>query len=1468
MNSKFITLVAVLILVSTASGQETPPYAVVGRVYQQDGETLQADVAITIIYLPTGETLTQNSSASGDYLFDISDLPSGYEVGEQIQIIAEYNNSGASVIETIIEDGPLLAQNLVLGPLADNVSVTPNYLQGGETAEVNVISLVINAVVNATVEGATTILSQGELGNYSGYITAPDDDGVYVVDILLESPEGTTAHYQELLTVDNLPPSLVIYYPTNGTATTNLTILVDGITESDATVTVNGVDVNVSELGRFNHTVTLEAGTNTIVVDAEDRAGNINRTRVTVLVYALYISEILADSVQVGEGTTIYTEVISTFDIAGVIAQVLAPDGTSLNYPMVETNGGYDVDIPEYDIAQIGDYNITITATDVNGNTTNGTGWFEVYNTKRFQGDILDSEGSPVSVTFKLYRPGTEDLIHEFMTDVFGEYDVTIHIRNYDPLLAFSDMEFKLDNINFTSLHDDPIDMEILESSDVYVGNADPIKGFAVDTNMTSTGLVEITYSQSDISSELLVEIHECDDWDFENKTCNGFWAALDSQVDKFANTVTAAITKPLESTAYMAVEASKCGDLECEIEYGETCSTCPIDCGACSTGGGSTDVSGIEATLLIILERLGLLEERLNFTQEQINITIQSRTVTEYLRSAIYNQTQDMALLLLAKKVELVSGYQVVSAELYPGEFTKTSIRIKNPSNKSALMLADISGKVMDFISFEEETVELTPGEESDLVINTFIPEGTAAGNYYGELRLTIVDITSNIPVNIRVLERRERLLDLKINPLTDVIAPGKTLRVDVIIYNLGTKDVDVTFLLQLVDSITNDIVVEKTENISIAAGASIPRIEDLNISDGIREGKYIVKGIARYQGEGEREVISISYVDVSKSFFELKLFGIPVWIILLVFFLITLAYVAFLLYKREQSRKKRYLELVELRSLPQPGPRLGVIGKLAETAIRAFMPVDRMQMHTLIAGATGCGKTVAAQVMVEEALLKDAAVLIFDPTAQWSGFLRANKDAGMFRLYPAFKMKESDARVFNGNVYTITEPNQRIDVKKHVKPGEISVFCLHKLDPSQIDSIVESTVRGVFLANLEETPKLRALFVYDEVHRLLPKFGGSGKGFTQVERAVREFRKWGIGLILISQVLSDFVGEIKANIGTEVQMRTRYEGDLERIKMKYGEDILRSVVKSAVGTGMVQNAEYNKGRPYFVSFRPLLHNPHRLSDEELDNYDKFNKEITKLQDKLEILKKGGLDVFDLELELNLALDNVRKGSFDVVKMYLESLGPRIEDEFSKMGSEEREKAEAKAKEEEESAMRAAEKDVKHGEMLEGLKERREERNEKWERLKTEKPEEKPVAEKKELTPGDRVREIIHRGREDVGVRRPPSRPPVGERPPERPPAEKPPEKPPEKPAEKPPEKPAEKPPEKPPEKPSAPPAGEKPAGEDEELKNMRKEVEELKELQEELKKSGGKITPEMRAKIEKKLREKREREKKSSGA
>jgi DNA repair exonuclease SbcCD ATPase subunit len=97
-----------------------------------------------------------------------------------------------------------------------------------------------------------------------------------------------------------------------------------------------------------------------------------------------------------------------------------------------------------------------------------------------------------------------------------------------------------------------------------------------------------------------------------------------------------------------------------------------------------------------------------------------------------------------------------------------------------------------------------------------------------------------------------------------------------------------------------------------------------------------------------------------------------------------------------------------------------------------------------------------------------------------------------------------------------------------------------------------------------------------------------------------------------------------------------------------------------------MIQSAEYNKGRPYFVSFRPLLHHHHKLSDETLEKYGVYNKRLDEIYEILQKYKVVGSDVFDFELELNLAVENLKRGLFDVLELYLESLEPKIQEHFN----------------------------------------------------------------------------------------------------------------------------------------------------------------------------------------------------------
>ncbi|TDA30275.1 MAG: hypothetical protein DSO03_06325, partial [Hadesarchaea archaeon] len=263
-------------------------------------------------------------------------------------------------------------------------------------------------------------------------------------------------------------------------------------------------------------------------------------------------------------------------------------------------------------------------------------------------------------------------------------------------------------------------------------------------------------------------------------------------------------------------------------------------------------------------------------------------------------------------------------------------------------------------------------------------------------------------------------------------------------------------------------------------------------------------------------------------------------------------------------------------------------------------------------------------------------------------------------------FGLTEADARSFPGVVKLITNPRQKIDMKELLGEearGKITVFVIERLKPGDMDIFVTNVIQSIFESQPREYPELKVLLIFDEVHRLLPKYGGTGAGVIQLERAVREFRKWGIGVMLVSQTIADFSETIQTNCRTQIQFWTREEAELQRIAVKYGEEHVRSVSRAPIGFGMVVNPDYNRGRPYYVNFRPILHSPFRLSPEELDKYYAADDRIENIKFKLKKLEEKGVDVFDLRIELGLAQRKLEEASFDMVNAYLDSLEPRVDE-------------------------------------------------------------------------------------------------------------------------------------------------------------------------------------------------------------
>jgi len=538
--------------------------------------------------------------------------------------------------------------------------------------------------------------------------------------------------------------------------------------------------------------------------------------------------------------------------------------------------------------------------------------------------------------------------------------------------------------------------------------------------------------------------------------------------------------------------------------------------------------------------------------------------------------------------------------------------------------------------------------------------------GVYLGNITLT-GGVTQTIPTKITIVERRlpiETLL-MKVDLTRERVAPGSILKYRLLLQNLLS---DQGYMINLNQKITNEngsVIYQQKEN-NVEIKNSLTLLEEMSIPTDTSNGEYVLSIDAKYFNYITR--ISVPF-KVAKPLYLYSFFGIPLWAYLVFTSFLSFLLLSLFVYKRQQEKKKRYSVSVDFSALPKPGRRVVSLGHVAETNKNAWFEIDKLTTHSIVAGATGMGKSISAQVMIEECLKQNICVIVFDPTAQWSGMLRKCEDKKMLSFYPKFGLKASDARGFPGNIRAVKDARQIVDVSKYFEPGHIQIFTLNKLQPKDMDIFVANTIRQIFKSDPKENPELKMLLVFDEVHRLLPKFGGSGEGFLQIERGCREFRKWGIGQILISQVMNDFVGEIKANINTEVQARTVEEGDLERIKSKYGEGFLRSLVKSEVGVAMFQNADYNIGRPYFINFRPILHNTRRLPDEELEKYNQYNDQVEDLEYQIEQLEELKIDVFDLKMELKLVKDKIMTGNFSVVDIYLEGLKPRIVKQWEKLG-------------------------------------------------------------------------------------------------------------------------------------------------------------------------------------------------------
>ncbi len=879
----------------------------------------------------------------------------------------------------------------------------------------------------------------------------------------------------------------------------------------------------------------------------------------------------------------------------------------------------------------VGDYDITVYANDSKNQVGNTTGWFDVYIPIEFSGEFQSPDGDNQSLNLTFYREGTDIVMHSLTTNASnGSYNLTAHRRNYDILAEFGEHTamFRSVNVTQTAINQhgvsdpgnltSPIRFDVISnSSNPLISNINlPLR----EENVLMAFMVEAPYLSFSGNSTLSVDYSEaisvnpvskgdlelfvCGNWSYSQHICD------DNEFDSFSgNYVNNQSSERFDFnvTSFSAFAIGIPGQLVQDNPPGGTTT---------STGPGGITASEPECGN-------GICESGEN----EINCP------------------EDC---LEEDAFDIVTG--IGEIRMHPGDNATYPFYIINNLEEDieATVLLEGLGK---YIRLGDNIMDIPGGENRSTTVYVLVPKDTEAGTYMGSVRVSAANETKTVPVRLVITYPGRKVFTVDLSIVTRTLEPGQDLIFNIEMHNLGTYEEMNMSMEYIVREIrTKEIIAIDNETLILEDIVTLTRNMELGYD--VAPSQYMLEVVATF---GDKSVKDSESFTVAVSFWDTPIGGVVPYAVVIIL-LIIVGYFARDRYKKWRKSKVRYIFPLDYRKLPQESMETFWMGKIAETDNRSLFDPRDLTTHILVAGATGAGKSVAASVIVEEALENKIPVIVFDPTAQWTGFVKACEDDFVLNRYSEFGMDPKQKKSYKGMIYEIEDPHVDIDIQKYMNPGEITVFVMNKLKAGEYDISVKDIIDDVFSVKWEESTSLKMIIVFDEVHRLLEKYGGKG-GYVALERACREFRKWGIGVIMCSQVLTDFKEAISGNVLTDIQLNTKAMEDINRVKDKYGPEYAQRISRQGIGVGMFQNPKYNEGKPYFVQFRPTYHNPHKISNEEMNIYKEFARRLSVIEEKINAMKKSKKDTGDIELDLKLAKDKLKQGRFRMAKIYITSL-------------------------------------------------------------------------------------------------------------------------------------------------------------------------------------------------------------------
>ncbi len=158
--------------------------------------------------------------------------------------------------------------------------------------------------------------------------------------------------------VDNTPPFLTLLAPGDGDLASTDRVDVFGASEPDATVELNGAAVVLAPDGSFELSLPLLPGSNTLTLDATDRAGNTSRIEQTVVYRPAEAVEIRLDEGLPRSGDALATRSDELLVVAATTAQpgmtvvIRGAGGAVALQTVIGTNGALSFSVPVNEVVQ------------------------------------------------------------------------------------------------------------------------------------------------------------------------------------------------------------------------------------------------------------------------------------------------------------------------------------------------------------------------------------------------------------------------------------------------------------------------------------------------------------------------------------------------------------------------------------------------------------------------------------------------------------------------------------------------------------------------------------------------------------------------------------------------------------------------------------------------------------------------------------------------------------------------------------------------------------------------------------------------------------------------------------------------------------------------------------------------------------------------------------------------------------